>query len=78
MAIHLALNLLIAFATLEWLRRRGRQNRLAMSGGEGPGGRETLYHDDHGGEPPAHDAPAREDHGDTPLGVREPITVPIH
>jgi NADH-quinone oxidoreductase subunit H len=78
MAIHLALNLLIAFVTVEWLRRRGRQNRLAMSGGEGPGGRETLYHDDHGGEPPAHDAPAREDHGDTSLGAREPITVPIH
>jgi NADH-quinone oxidoreductase subunit H len=78
MAIHLALNLLIAFITVEWLRRRGRRNRLAMTGGEGPGGRITLHHEGHDGEPPAHETPTREDHGDTPLGAREPITVPIH
>jgi NADH-quinone oxidoreductase subunit H len=61
MAIHLALNLAIAFVTVEWLRRRGRRNRLAMSGGEGPGGRVALHPDDHG-EPPAH-APHREEPG---------------
>lgn len=79
MAIHLALNLLIALITVEWLRRRGRQNRLAISNSDGPGGRATLHHDDHGsGEPPSHDAPQREDHGDLPLGGREAISVPIH
>lgn len=80
MAIHLALNLIIAYVTLEVLRRRGRQFREAMSGGEGPGGRETLHPDDHGAGPGDHSTPpaAHDDHGDTPLGAREPIVVPIH
>jgi hypothetical protein len=65
-------NLALALATLEYLRRSGRRFRQAMSGGEGPGGREVLHPDtgDHG-----HTAPA---HEETPLGAREPITVPIH
>lgn len=86
MAVHLVLNLVIAFFTLEILRRRGRQFREAMSGGDGPGGREVLHPDDHGAGghgpaghgPTAHDAPAHDDHGDLPLGGREPIAVPIH
>ena len=78
MAIHLVLNLVLAYATVEILRRRGRQIREAMSGGDGPGGREVLYPDDHGHGPAAHEAPAHDDHGDMPLGAREPITVPIH
>ncbi|HRN67398.1 MAG TPA: NADH-quinone oxidoreductase subunit NuoH [Promineifilum sp.] len=77
MAIHLTLNLVIAAATLEFLRRRGRQFRQEMSGGDGPGGRETLYPDDHG-HGAAHEAPAHSDHGDMPLGGREPIAVPLH
>ncbi|HRO23891.1 MAG TPA: NADH-quinone oxidoreductase subunit NuoH [Promineifilum sp.] len=77
MAIHLTLNLVIAAATLEFLRRRGRQFRQEMSGGDGPGGRETLYPDDHG-HGTAHEAPAHSDHGDMPLGGREPIAVPLH
>lgn len=75
MAVHLVMNIIIALATLEILRRRGRQTREALSGGDGPGGRETLY-DDHG--PVAHAAPAHDDHGDMPLGGRERIAVPIH
>ncbi len=77
MAIHLTLNILIAAVTLEILRRRGRQNRLAMNGGDGPGGRELLHdeHDAHGHAEPAHSEP--EAHGG-PLGAREPITVPVH
>lgn len=88
MAVHLTLNLVIAFATLEILRRRGRQVRESMSGGDGPGGREVLYPDDHGHGSTGHSStgtgatghgPAgHEDHGDLPLGGREPITVPIH
>lgn len=77
MAIHLTLNLVIAAATLEFLRRRGRQFRQEMSGGDGPGGRETLYPDNHG-HGAAHEAPAHGDHGDMPLGGREPIAVPLH
>jgi len=79
MAIHLALNLLLALGTLQLLRRRGRQVREAMSGGDGPGGREVLHAGhgpvDHG---PAAPEPAIRDGGDLPLGAREPITVPIH
>ncbi len=81
MAVHLTLNLVIAAATLEYLRRRGRENRTAMSGGDGPGGRELLHPDDNGHGPAAHPAPehdGRDAHGDLPLGAREPITVPIH
>lgn len=77
MAIHLVLNLVLAYFTLEILRRRGRQFREAMSGGGGPGGRETLYDDD-GHGPAAHEAPVHDDRGDMPLGSREPVTVPIH
>ena len=77
MAVHLVLNLVLAAVTMEILRRRGRQIREAMSGGDGPGGREVLYPDDDHG-PTDHDAPAHEDHGDLPLGGREPIAVPIH
>lgn len=77
MAVHLALNLIIALGALEFLRRRGRRFRQATSGGEGPGGRETLYPDDHG--PAGHATPpAHEGHGDMPLGAREPIVVPTH
>ncbi len=76
MAIHLALNLAIAAATIEVLRRRGRRNRQALSGGEGPGGRVALYPDDHA-QPPAH-GPHREEPGDRPLGGREPVSVPLH
>ncbi len=85
MAIHLALNLLLALGTLQLLRRRGRQMREAMSGGDGPGGRETLYESGHGpaghgpaDHGPAAPEPALRDAGDLPLGAREPITVPIH
>ena len=45
MGIHLVLNVAIGLGTLELLRRRGRKNREALSGGEGPGGREALHHD---------------------------------
>ena len=80
MAIHLALNLLLALGTLQLLRRRGRQMREAMSGGDGPGGRETLHDSGHGpaDHGPAAPEPALRDAGDLPLGAREPITVPIH
>ena len=85
MAIHLALNLLLALGTLQLLRRRGRQMREAMSGGDGPGGRETLYESGHGpaghgpaDHGPAAPEPALRDAGDLPLGAREPITIPIH
>jgi NADH-quinone oxidoreductase subunit H len=77
MTIHLVLNLVVALITLEALRRRGRQVRQEMSGGDGPGGREILHPDDHG-HGPAHAMPDHDDHGDMPLGGREPITVPIH
>lgn len=49
MAIHLGLNVLIAFVTLEILRRRARQNRIDAMGG--PGTRVTVSStspDDHG------------------------------
>ncbi|CUS04569.2 NADH-quinone oxidoreductase subunit H [Candidatus Promineifilum breve] len=83
MAIHLALNLLLALGTLQILRRRGRQVREAMTGGDGPGGRETLHsggHDGHAthGSPAAHGSAGHGEAGDSPLGAREPITVPIH
>ena len=87
MSIHLALNLLLALGTLQLLRRKGRQVREAMSGGDGPGGREVL-HDSHipAGHGPADHGPAAPEPahgpavhgGDLPLGAREPITVPIH
>ncbi|MBX7254641.1 MAG: NADH-quinone oxidoreductase subunit NuoH [Candidatus Promineofilum sp.] len=82
MTIHLLLNILIAAVALELLRRRGRQNRLAMSAGGGSGGVEAVAghgggHDDHGhdGPQPIEDVP---DVLDTPLGVREPVAVPAH
>ena len=75
MAIHLALNLVVAYATLEILRRRGRQNRLAATGGAAPPPSVGHGPDEHG--PAGHVEPA-EDHGDLPLGGREPITVPLH
>ena len=83
MAVHLVLNLVIAFFTLEILRRRGRQFREAMSGGDGPGGREVLHPEDHGPGgtghgPTGHGSLAHEDQGDLPLGGREPVAVPIH
>lgn len=78
MAIHLALNLVVGLGTLEILRRRGRKFRQEMSGGDGPGGREILYPDDHGHGPSDHGPAAHDDHGDMPLGGREPITVPVH
>ena len=82
MAIHLTLNILIAAVTLELLRRRGRQNRLAMNGGDGPSGRELL-HDEHADHGHAGHGDASHDHGEPeghggPLGAREPITVPVH
>ena len=81
MAVHLTINLLLAFATLEALRRRGRAIRRSMSGGDGPGGREVLSEEGHG-QVAAHvtsgDYGTSGDHGDTPLGAREPVTVPIH
>ena len=81
MAVHLTINLLLAFATLEALRRRGRAIRRSMSGGDGPGGREVLLEEGHG-QVAAHVTSAAHgtsgDHGDTPLGAREPATVPIH
>ena len=80
MAIHLVLNVLIAAATLEILRRRGRQNRLATTGG-GAGGAVTAAHDGHdgghghGAPQPVEDVP---DVLDAPLGAREPVVVPVH
>ncbi len=77
MTIHLLLNVAIAAGALEILRRRGRQARLAASGGEGPGGHETVAHhapSDHGPEAIV-DVP---DVLDAPLGAREPVVVPIH
>ena len=79
----MALNLLLALGTLQILRRRGRQVREAMTGGDGPGGRETLHsggHDGHAthGSPAAHGSAGHGEAGDSPLGAREPITVPIH
>ena len=82
MTIHLLLNILIAAVALELLRRRGRQNRLAMSAGGGSGGVEAVAghgggHDDHGhdGPQPIEDVP---DVLDTPLGAREPVVIPVH
>ena len=80
MAIHLVLNVLIAAATLEIRRRRGRQNRLATTGG-GAGGAVTAAHDGHdgghghGAPQPVEDVP---DVLDAPLGAREPVVVPVH
>ena len=64
-------------STFQLQFRRFRQNRLAMNGGDGPGGRELLHdeHDAHGHTEPAHSEP--EAHGG-PLGAREPIAVPVH
>ena len=83
MTIHLLLNILIAAVALELLRRRGRQNRLAMSAGGGSGGVEAVAgghgggHDDHShhGPQPIEDVP---DVLDTPLGAREPVVIPVH
>ena len=75
MAVHLTLNLAIGATTLEILRRRGRQNRLSMSGGDGPGGRQTLHEEHAAHAEPGHGEP--EAHGG-PMGAREPITVPVH
>lgn len=74
MSIHLGVNLLIALTVIEVLRRRGRENRLAATGG---------YDDSRPGSPDGgHDhaaEPAHDDHGlGETLGAREPITVPIH
>jgi NADH-quinone oxidoreductase subunit H len=80
-AIHLLLNLVIAAGTLELLRRRGRQNRLATTGGNGTGGAVTASHNGHGGGH-GHDAPESLDDVpdvlDAPLGAREPLVVPAH
>jgi NADH-quinone oxidoreductase subunit H len=74
MSIHLGANLLIGLAAIELLRRRGRENRLAASGGPGAG-RPASPDSGHGHEAaPAHD---EHDLGEA-LGAREPITVPIH
>lgn len=69
MAIHLGLNILIAVATLEILRRRGRQARLDAMG---PGGAApvAVSEGDHGPDIPEHD-----EHGDT-SGV--PVPEPAH
>lgn len=75
MGIHLGVNVVLAYVTLEILRWRGRQNRLAATGGSAPPPAVSHGPDDHG--PAGRDEPA-EDHGDLPLGGREPITVPIH
>ncbi|MBK7218205.1 MAG: NADH-quinone oxidoreductase subunit NuoH [Candidatus Promineofilum sp.] len=80
MVIHLVLNVVIAAATLEILRRRGRQNRLATPGG-GSGGAVAVPHDGHdgghghGAPQPIEDVP---DVLDAPLGAREPVVVPVH
>jgi NADH-quinone oxidoreductase subunit H len=80
-AVHLLLNLVIAAGTLELLRRRGRQNRLATTGGNGTGGAVTASHNGHGGGH-GHDAPESLDDVpdvlDAPLGAREPLVVPAH
>lgn len=75
MAIHLATNLVLAIATLEILRRRGRQNRQAMLGGDGSAGHGTPAPS---GGPAEHVEPAHDTHEELPLGAREPITVPLH
>lgn len=77
MAVHLGVNIALGAVVLEVLRRRGREIRREMSGGDGPGGHEILYPDDAHG-PTGHEAPAHDDHGDRPLGGREPVAVPIH
>jgi len=80
MTIHLGLNVVLGLVVLEALRRRGRRNRQALSGGDGPGGREALLHShdaahDHpdigGGAP----RPELDDHGQ-PIGG--PVPVPSH
>ncbi len=75
MAIHLASNVVLGLATLELLRRYGRRNRLTGAEGAAPPPPPPAP-TDHG--PAVHDETGREDHGDLPLGGREPITVPIH
>ncbi|MCA9868389.1 MAG: NADH-quinone oxidoreductase subunit NuoH [Anaerolineales bacterium] len=77
MAVHLGVNIVLGVIVLEIMRRRGRAIREEMSGGEGPGGREVLYPDDNHG-PTGHETPAHDDHGDLPLGGREPVVVPVH
>ncbi len=80
-AIHLLLNLIVAAGTLELLRRRGRQNRLATTDGNGTGGAVAASHNGHGGGH-GHDAPESiedvPDVLDAPLGAREPVVVPAH
>ncbi len=80
MTIHLGLNIVLALAVLEALRRRGRKNREALSGGEGPGGREALLHShDLGHDHPelggGTHQPELDDHGQ-PMGG--PVPVPSH
>lgn len=80
MAIHLMLNVGIGLATLEILRRRGRRNREAVSGGEGPGGREALHHahdvaHDHPESGGGAHAPELDDHGHS---IGGPVPVPSH
>jgi NADH-quinone oxidoreductase subunit H len=76
MSIHLGANLLIGLAVLELLRRRGRENRLAATGGTGSG----LAHSPGGGHGPDHEeSPDLDEHGfGEALGAREPVAVPIH
>lgn len=74
MAILLASNLLIGLVTIEILRRRGRENRLAATGGAS-GNTPASPDGGHGHEAvPVHD---EHDLGEA-LGAREPITVPLH
>lgn len=79
MAIHLAVNVILGLGTLEALRRYGQRNKVATnSGAASP---PAAGHGDHapaGHGPAGHSEPVQADHGDMPLGGREPITVPIH
>lgn len=79
MAIHLAVNVILGLGTLEALRRYGQRNKMATnSGAASP---PAAGHGDHaptGQGPSGHGEPVQADHGDMPLGGREPITVPIH
>jgi NADH-quinone oxidoreductase subunit H len=72
MGIHLGLNLLIGLVVVELIRRRGREIRLAASGGPDNGlpGTPGLGHG-HDDSPDDHEI------GET-IGAREPVTVPIH
>ena len=84
MAIHLAVNLGLGFATLEALRRYGQRNKTTANSGAasppsaGHGDHAPAGHGPAGHVPSGHGEPVQTDHGDMPLGGREPITVPIH